>query len=58
MLILHHVCPSFFILFVTGIHNITTAHKSPGSVLDAVQPTNIHFDAYTSVELIKSVRSS
>ena len=35
---------------------MTAIHNPPGTVYDAVNPQNIHFDSYTSDEILKSVR--
>jgi len=37
------------------IFQYSPVHNAPASLLDAVHPQKIHFDSYTSVEMIKSI---
>ena len=50
-------CPPFANCFWTKcvVFSLSAVHHRPGTMLDAIHPVTIHFDSYTSVEMIKTV---
>lgn len=39
----------------SSLYQYSRVQMPPGTILDAVQPNHIHFDAYSSVEIIKDI---